>query len=234
MEELDLREKGKASDGSTIHSDRRLFVQMLAFTGCTDVTEVIEASRASGLDIAIYEDVNDPQGIGFVSMSPDPNEFVDKVRPLLQSGPFAKLTPLPDFTMLGRSYSIGYEDDLDHVLVNRPRGRMLNPDLNWVIWYPLRRSGAFAQLDHKEQMKILGEHGMIGRAYGEAGYAQDIRLACFGLDRDDNDFVIGLLGNELFPLSHVVQRMRKTVQTSQYIEKLGPFFVGRVVFQSQA
>ena len=55
-----------------------------------------------------------------------------------------------------------------------------------------------------------------------------MRLACHGLDANDNDFVIGLLGHSLHPLSHVVQHMRKTVQTSQYIEKMGPFFVGRV------
>ena len=36
-----------------------------------------------------------------------------------------------------------------------------------------------------------------------------------------------------FPLSAVVQTMRKTQQTSLYLESLGPFFVGRVVWQSE-
>jgi chlorite dismutase len=53
------------------------------------------------------------------------------------------------------------------------------------------------------------------------------------MDRNDNDFVVGLLGKDFHPLSAVVQRMRGTVQTSTYIERLGPFFVGRVVYQSQ-
>ena len=35
-----------------------------------------------------------------------------------------------------------------------------------------------------------------------------------------------------FPLSHIVQSMRKTQQTSLYLEHLGPFFVGRAVWQS--
>ena len=83
-------------------------------------------------------------------------------------------------------------------------------------------------------MRILGEHGTIARRYGEGGYAADIRLACHGLDKNDNDFIIGLLGPELFPLSHVVQTMRKTEQTSQYLDSLGPFFVGKVVWQSKA
>ena len=73
---------------------------------------------------------------------------------------------------------------------------------------------------------------MIGRAYGEAGYAADIRLECHGLDRDDNEFVIGLLGSDLYPLSKLVKDMRPTRQTSEFIQAMGPFFVGRVIYQS--
>jgi chlorite dismutase len=106
--------------------------------------------------------------------------------------------------------------------------------LPWAVWYPLRRTGAFARLGPKEQGAILREHGVIGRAYGEAGLGHDIRLACNGLDQNDNDFVIGLIGPDLYPLSHLVQAMRKTIQTSEYIEKLGPFFVGRACWQHAA
>ncbi len=53
------------------------------------------------------------------------------------------------------------------------------------------------------------------------------------MDKNDNDFVVGLLGTELYPLSVVVQRMRKTQQTSQHLERLGPFFVGRVAWQQR-
>ena len=76
---------------------------------------------------------------------------------------------------------------------------MLNPDYPWAVWYPLRRIGAFNRLPRAEQGKILMEHGMLGRRYGEAGYAVDVRLECHGLDRDDNEFVIGLIGPDLFP-----------------------------------
>jgi len=44
--------------------------------------------------------------------------------------------------------------------------------------------------------------------------------------------VIGLIGRELHPLSHLVQAMRRTAQTSQYLASLGPFFVGHVLWQS--
>jgi chlorite dismutase len=59
----------------------------------------------------------------------------------------------------------------------------------------------------------------------------DVRLACFGMDKNDSDFVIGLIGKELFPLSACVQAMRKTKQTSSYMETMGPFFIGRAIWQ---
>jgi len=78
----------------------------------------------------------------------------------------------------------------------------------------------------------LREHGTIGRAYGAQDLAHDVRLACHGLDAHDNEFVIGLVGKELHPLSHIVQSMRKTRQTSEFINQMGPFFVGRVAWRS--
>lgn len=77
------------------------------------------------------------------------------------------------------------------------------------------------------------EHGGIGRAYGEADLAHDVRLACHGLGTEDNDFIAGLVGKELYPLSQLVQRMRKTKQTSLYLEKLGPFFIGKAIWQNK-
>jgi chlorite dismutase len=64
--------------------------------------------------------------------------------------------------------------------------------------------------------------------------AQDIRLVCNGLDVNDNDFIIGLVGPDLYPLPHLVQSMRTTIQTSEYLEKLSPFFVGRACWQRVA
>ena len=135
--------------------------------------------------------------------------------------------------MLGRTYSMGWEADLEEALITRPRSRLCSPELRWAIWYPLRRAGAFEELPEKEQRAVLAEHGGVGQTFGKAGVAHDIRLACHGLSKDDNDFVIGILGAELHPLSAVVQRMRKTRQTSRYLARLGPFFVGRVLWQAQ-
>ena len=230
---VDLSEKGRAQDGSVISLDRRLFMQFLAFGEAHDTELYVERLEESGLDGVLYEDVNDPHGLGLLTFSENPDDFLTLVRPLLRSHPFADLRQKPEYTMLGRTYSIGYENDLERVLITRPIERVTDPELRWVVWYPVRRGGSFEQLSADEQRTILMEHGGIGRAYGEADLAYDIRLACFGLDKNDNDFVIGLLGHDLHPVSVLVERMRKTKQTSQYLTNLGPFFVGRVAWQKK-
>ena len=125
--------------------------------------------------------------MGILSLTRTPEAFVERVRPALNSGPCAPLTLKPEFSMMGRTYAIGYEPDLEETLINRPRRTVLNPGWGWAIWYPLRRSGRFAQLPEQEQRAILAEHGAIGMTFGAGDYAHDVRLACHGLARDDNE-----------------------------------------------
>jgi hypothetical protein len=228
----DLSEKGGMKDGQPQRSDRRLFMQFLAFGGCPDATPLADALARAKVSGVLYEDLNDPRGVGVLTVSEDPDFFLDRVRPLLNGPGFSVLVQKPEYTMLGRTYAIGYEPDLTEVLLERPRRTVTNPLWKWAVWYPLRRSGKFAQLSEQDQRVILAEHGTIGMSFGVADYAHDIRLACHGLDKDDNDFVIGLIGKDLFPLSAIVQAMRRTQQTSLYLERLGPFFVGRALWQS--
>jgi chlorite dismutase len=228
----DLSEKGGVKNGQPQRSDDRLFMQFLAFGHCPDSRPLAAALEASGLTSVLYEDLNDPRGVALLTLSQDPNVYIDRLRPLLNAPPFDALTQKPEYTMLGRTYALGYEPDLQETLLDRPRRTVLNPAWRWAVWYPLRRNGKFAQLPAEEQRVILAEHGAIGMSYGAGDYAHDIRLACHGLDKDDNDFVVGLIGKELYPLSSVVQTMRKTQQTSLYLDRLGPFFVGRVVWQA--
>ncbi len=230
---LDLREKGGPKDGQPQLLDRRLFMQLQAFGGCADPAPLASALAASGLSAVLYADLNDPRGVGVLTMSEDPEHFIAKVRPLLNSGPFAALAPKPDFAMFGRTYALGYEPNLEDWLLQRSKRVALDPAWPWAVWYPLRRTGAFSQLPRQEQGQILKEHGIIGRAFGDADLARDIRLACTGLDRADNDFVIGLTGKTLHPLSALIEAMRLTKQTSTYIAQMGPFFVGRVLWQAK-
>ena len=48
---IDIRERGRAADGSIIATDRRLFMQFLAFGNCTQtgtLAGALEAARFSG------------------------------------------------------------------------------------------------------------------------------------------------------------------------------------------
>ena len=229
----DVAEHGRSAEGETTSLDRRLYMQLHAFGGARDTSSLIAALDEADADAVLYKDVNDPTGVAVLTLSESAEAFVTGYRSVLREAPFAELERKPELTMFGRTYAIGHEQDLEETLVERPRRRVLDPALPWAIWYPLRRSGSFEQLTRKEQDTILMEHGGVGMAFGRAGLGYDIRLACHGLDTLDNDFVIGLLGPDLHPLSIIVQRMRKTKQTSLHLERLGPFFVGRVAWQSQ-
>ncbi|MEE8574470.1 MAG: chlorite dismutase family protein, partial [Thermodesulfobacteriota bacterium] len=220
----DLSEKGAAVDGIQQTSERRLFMQFLAFDGCRDSAILIKSLEGSGFGAVLYADINDRYGIGLLTWSEDPDFFVGDFRSFLKEGPFADLTRKDEYSMLGRTYSLGHERSLDDWLIDRSPRTVCNPEWPWAVWYPLKRSGRFALLEPKEQGAILMEHGVIGRAFGEADLGHDIRLATHGLDKNDNDFIIGLIGKDLFPLSALVQTMRGTKQTSSYIDSMGPFF----------
>ncbi|HTO22326.1 MAG TPA: chlorite dismutase family protein [Spirochaetia bacterium] len=229
---LDLDEKGRPINGEPQRLARRLFVQLLVFDGCAEPDRVRDALDRAGIHGVLYEDVNDPRGIGVLAYDEDPAYFLDAVRPLALGEAFRGLHLREEYTMLGRTYSMGWEADLEEALLARPRKNLADPSLKWAVWYPLRRSGSFEELPEAEQRAVLAEHGGVGRQFGKAGVAHDVRLACHGLSKEDNDFIIGILGSELFPLSAVVQRMRKTRQTARYLARLGPFFVGRVRWQA--
>lgn len=234
---VDVSERGAPKDGQPQTMDRRLFMQLLVFD-CTERAEparvldaLAKALEHRKVNAVLYEDANAPRGIGLLTWGEDPALFVRDVRPAINSlePPLALLRG--PMTMLGRSYSSGYESDLEYWLIRRPIETVMNADLAWHVWYPLRRSGAFEKLEPREQAAILREHATIGKVYGTQDLAHDVRLACHGLDANDNEFVIGLCGKNLHPLSHVVQRMRKTKQTSEYIVQMGPFFVGHVALR---
>ena len=228
-EPIDVRETGAPIDGEPQFSDRRLFFQLHVFEGCSDPELITKTLEQSSLNAVLYDDLNCPTGIGVLLAAENPSALMTESRALL-----LKLREIPDLlyrsemTMLGRTYSSGREPNLEEWLINKPLQNALNPNLPWAIWYPLRRKPEFYRLERREQGRILGEHAMLGRSYADGGHASDIRLACFGLDTNDNEFVIGLVGPELYPLSRLIQDMRRTEQTTKYIESLGPFFVGKV------
>lgn len=232
---IDTAEYGGKKDGERQTMDRRLFMQLLVFDVAPGAhpdelaAALHEALGAAKVQAVLYADANSPRGLGLLTWHEDPVGFVGAQRSVLQDARFSALVLRPEFTMIGRTYALGYEPDLEHVLLRRPVEYAVNPEWPWHVWYPLRRTGSFASLEPQEQAGILREHATIGMAYGQKGLAHDVRLACHGLDANDNEFVVGLVSHSLHPLSHLVQTMRKTRQTSQFIAQMGPFFVGRVL-----
>jgi chlorite dismutase len=234
LPEVDVNEYGGKRDGVRQSMNRRLFMQLLVFDvpagGNANADEVAKKTadqlRERKIAGVVYADAMNPRGVGLLTWSEDPAHFVRAVRPIFTTEALARVELRPAYAMIGRSYATGHEPDLEFVLLRRPIANVLEAKYDWHVWYPLRRTGEFARIEPIEQSHILREHAALGMAYGQGELAHDIRLACHGLDAEDNEFVIGLVGRELHPLSHLVQAMRKTRQTSQFIAKMGPFFVG--------
>jgi len=234
---VDVRERGAERQGEPQLLDRRLFMQLLVFNSpevyqsSSTLATLGRALAERKVPCVLYHDLNDPTGIGVLTWSEEPLDFTGKLRMAFEDANQHHLRLRANLTMFGRSYAMGFEPDIEHWLLRRPPETVLNEAWPWAIWYPLRRSGSFEQLEPSERGNMLREHGELGKAYGEAGLAHDVRLACHGLDAADNEFLIGLCGKDLHPLSHLVQAMRKTRHTAEYIAQMGPFFVGRAAFR---
>ena len=106
MEALDIREKGGMRAGEQQTSDRRLFMQFLAFGGASDTEKLTDALSRSGIESVLYEDANDPRGVGLLTWSDDPNFFVNILRPFINDSAFRELPLKPEYTMIGRTYAI--------------------------------------------------------------------------------------------------------------------------------
>ena len=233
---IDVNEYGGKREGERQAMNRRLFMQLLVFdVPARNADEVarglLTQLREKHVPAVVYADTMDPRGVGLLTWSEEPAMFVTQVRPLFHHL-LRDVVLRPDMAMIGRSYSTGHEPDLAFALLERPVKNVLDERFPWHVWYPLRRTGEFAGLEPIDQSHILREHASIGMAYGAQELAHDIRLACHGLDTKDNEFVIGLVGPTLQPLSHLVQTMRKTRQTREFIQQMGPFFVGHVLGRS--
>src|SRR5258705_5943272 len=102
LPEIDVRERGAEKDGQPQIMDRRLFMQFLAF----EIPEAGVESTVRGLTTAlaerriasvVYDDVNDPRGIGLLTLSEDPAPLVTAA-PCRVAGPQLRLLMRPPLT----------------------------------------------------------------------------------------------------------------------------------------
>ncbi len=223
----DMRERGARRAGVPQALDRRLYMQLLALNGVADADELVAALGQGGAEGVVYESATEPGTAAVLLLDGDPGALLDAAAALATEAGLIGAEPLRELAMYGRTYGSGHEPELEDWLLHAPRRKLAAAENEWAVWYPLRRSADFYRLDDAARGRIMAEHGKVGRTFVEAGYADDVRLECFGLDPADNEFVIGLLGGELDRLSRLVKAMRLTEHTTRYIERLGPFFVGR-------
>lgn len=228
----ELAEKGH---GGTV-SNRRLYFQLRvldapdANQAHEGIIKLRESLRGVGKGWILYRDTCSAHSVGVLVWSEEPEDFALKLPNAIAS--CGKLVERRGWTMLGRTYANGHERDLEDFLLKKPARTLLCEDERWAIWYPMRRKGLFYLRPPAEQCDMLLTHASIGKSYADAGAAKDVRLKCYGIDEKDNEFVIGLIGKELFPLSRIVEDLRKTEHTSTYMQSLGPFFIGLRIHSS--
>ena len=234
---LDLNEHGLDPDDRPQTSDSDLFMQLLVLEAAPDrkigrcTSSLLQVLKRKRIPAVAYESLNRPDCVGLLSWNEDPTQFLSRLRPVLAKREGHGLRALPQFSMVGRTYSTGREDDLEDWLRHRPVRAVLDRDWPWAVWYPLRRSGTFERLDEPTRTQVYQDHARVGSDYAEAGLVRDIHLRCVGLDENDNDLLVGLIGRDLRPLSQLVQSMRVTRHTSEFVTRMGPFFVGRAVWR---
>src|SRR6516162_4513033 len=117
---LDITEKGGTRNGERQLSDKRLFMQLLAFGGCRDSSALVLALRGAAIPSVLYEDVNDLHGVGLLAWSENADFFMTTLPQFLLQPAFEALTPKLEYSMLGRTYSLGYEPDLNDWLFHKP------------------------------------------------------------------------------------------------------------------
>lgn len=237
---IDVNEYGGKRDGVRQQSNRRLFMQLMVFdvpTGGdadTAARQLGAALRDRAIPGVVYADTMDPRGVGLLTWSEDPALFATKVRTLFNE-PFEPMNQLRhvsvrrEFGMLGRTYSTGHEPDLADTLMHRPIRQVLNESHTWARLVPAAPHRGVCQA---RPARAVGDPPRARRA--RDGLRRDRPRprcsACVPRPRRGRQRVRHRsVGPELHPLSHLVQAMRKTKQTSEYIAKMGPFFVGHVV-----
>ncbi len=110
---VDVREHGANQQTSV----RRLYMQLQAFGDCDDPKRLAGALERARIESVLYADVADPLGVAVLGIAEDPAFFVGRWRELLGTEPFLGLRRKPELTMFGRTYSSGFEADLDDWLL---------------------------------------------------------------------------------------------------------------------
>ena len=231
-----LREVGAVNmEGERQFATKRLYMQLrvLDIKSSESVDQFIQdlKSLLSSIPCVLYRDSSSAGSIGLLVWADDPSLFTDALFDALTDTRIAgRFTERTGWTMFGKTYSNGHEKDLQEYLFKKPIRNVCKDEWEWALWYPLRRRGPFYVQPAADQCRMLLHHAAIGKAFSDVGAAHDVRLKSFGIDGKDNEYVVGIIGDNLHCLSRVVEEMRKTRHTAEFLESLGPFFVGKKIW----
>ena len=81
LEPPDISERGRLKGGQPQRSDERLFMQLMAFTGCESTGDVISQLQAAAFQSVLYEDLNDPRGVALLTLSTIPTRSSTRSAP---------------------------------------------------------------------------------------------------------------------------------------------------------
>jgi len=179
--------------------------------------------REKRIDGVIYGDANDHRGIGLLTWAKDPADILENVHALLGGKRFSALTPRPGWVMFGRVSGDSVDATVD---------TLLRSDQRWGVWYPVRNKPEWGSLDETARGAAQREHGKVAKKFTSADKVSYVRLSCHGIDPEDNDHIFGLTAASLTDISLLQEAMRGTSQIANYVEKMGPVFVGRKVWQN--
>jgi chlorite dismutase len=210
-------------------SDNTLFVQLQVFdiepaAGPRAIVSALSRRlREKRIDGVIYGDANDHRGIGLLTWASDPAAILENVHALLGGKRFSALTPRPGWVMFGRVSGESAEGLPDVVL---------HAEQRWATWYPMRNKAEWGTLDQAKKAAAQKEHGAVAKEFVDSDKVSYVRLSCNGLDPEDNDHIFGLTATSLEDISLLQEAMRGTSQIANYVDKIGPVFVGRKVWQN--
>jgi len=211
-------------------SDNTLFLQLQVFDiepaagPRAMVSALSRRLREKRIDGVIYGDANDHRGIGLLTWATNPGDILDNVHALLGGKRFSALTPRPGWVMFGR---VGSDQPYGTTVET-----LLNGSQSWAVWYPVRNKPEWGSLDAGSQQSVHDEHIEAAKSFIAEGRVSYARLACHGLDPEDNDYISYMAAADLGDISSLAEAIRGTAQVSTHTDKMGPVFVGRKIWQN--
>ena len=209
-------------------------MKFTAFGGCADPQAAVAALAEDGVEGALYVDANDPQGIGLIVAAEDPGLLRDDaaraVQPPAVRGVHAQARVrharphvLDRLRARSRGHAV-HEAARQDAEPREPLGRVVSA---------AARRRSFRRCRPIISAASWPSTARSRNATAPAGMPPTCASRATASTRTTTTSSSACSARTCIRLSAVVQEMRKTEQTAQYLDSLGPFFVGKAVWQAK-